>query len=115
MDKVIIVAFRGEPSCFQHALLNVLDMVDRGFDARLIIEGSATKNIKELHGSSERLAKLYQRVKDQSLIEAVCRACSAQMGALESAEEQGLYIDGGMSGHPSLGKYIADGYQVVVL
>ena len=44
MDKkVAIFAFNGETMCFAHALLNALDMKEKGYDIKLVIEGSATK------------------------------------------------------------------------
>jgi len=44
MDKeTAIFAFNGETMYFAHALLNVLDMKGKGYDVKLIIEGSATR------------------------------------------------------------------------
>ena len=34
--------------CFIHVLLNALDMGHKGYDAKIIIEGAATKLIPEL-------------------------------------------------------------------
>ncbi len=48
------------------------------------------------------------------IIDCVCKACSTQTGALESAEEQGLPICSEMSGHPSLSRYMEAGYEVIV-
>ena len=36
--KVAIFAFNGKPMCFVHALLNTLDMKEKGYDVKLIIE-----------------------------------------------------------------------------
>lgn len=41
--KLAIFAFNGETMCLAHALLNVLDMKEKGYDIKLIIEGCATK------------------------------------------------------------------------
>ena len=40
-EKVVLVAFQGEPMCFVHVLLNALDMHERGFDVKVVIEGAA--------------------------------------------------------------------------
>lgn len=85
--------------CFSHALLNVLYMKDRGFDAGLIIEGTATHQIKELTDSRKPFANLYQKVKSEGLIDGVCRACSAKTGSRQGAEE-GLRLLDDMSGLP---------------
>ena len=39
MRKVVLFAFREEPGCFAHAMLNALDMKLRGWDVKLVIEG----------------------------------------------------------------------------
>ena len=113
MKKVALVAFNGETMCFAHALLNALDMKEKGFDVRLVFEGSATKQIAELGEGGKPFAGLYARVREAGLITSVCKACSAKMGALEAAEKQGLPIKGEMSGHPPLADLMQEGYEIV--
>ena len=112
--KVAIFAFNGEPMCFAHAMLNSLDMLDKGYDIKLIIEGSATKQIKDLLDPKNPFAKLYSKVKGAGLIDCVCKACSTMTGSVKSAEEQGLPLCSEMSGHPSISRYMEDGYEVLV-
>jgi len=113
-NKVAIFAFNGETMFFVHALLNALDMKEKGYDIKLIIEGSATKQIIELAEPDKPFAKIYGKVKEAGLIDCVCQACSAQTGSLESAKEQGLPLCKEMSGHPSIARYIDAGYQFLV-
>ena len=112
--KVAIFAFNGEPMCFAHTLLNTLDLKNKEYDVKLIIEGTATKQVKELADSKKPFANLYAAVKKAGIIDCVCKACSTQTGALKSAEEQELPICGEMSGHPSLSRYMEEGYEVIV-
>ena len=114
-EKVVLVAFNGEAMCFAHVLLNALDMKERGLDVKVVIEGAATKMIASLSDPNQPFAELYERVKAANLIDCVCNACAAKMGALAAAESQGLPICGEMSGHPSLARYIQEGYRVITL
>ncbi len=114
MDKrVALVAFNGEAMCFVHVLLNALDMKAKGYDIRVVIEGSATKQINELNDEAVPFGKLYQQFRDAGLIDCVCEACAAKMGALASAKTQGLRLGNDMNGHPSLARYMDQGYQVM--
>ena len=113
--KVAIFAFNGEPMCFTHALLYAEEMHTKGHDVKLIIEGSATKLIKELADPEKPFHGLYEKVKGLGVIDCVCQACSKKMGAYEAAVEQGLPICGEMRGHPSLLKYVEAGYEAVAL
>ncbi|MBN2057166.1 cytoplasmic protein [bacterium] len=114
MKKVALFAFNGEPMCFIHVLLNALDMHERGYEVKLVIEGSATRQIPLLNEPGAQFGALYRKVRAAGLIDCVCHACAARMEALDSAREQGLAICAEMSGHPGLGRYLDDGYEIVV-
>lgn len=114
-EKIAILAFQGEMMCFVHALLYAEEMKEKGHDVKLIIEGSATKLIKELADPVVPFGKLFKQVKELGLIDCVCQACSKKMGGYDSALEQGLKICGEMKGHPSLLWYVMDGYKVLAL
>ena len=113
MQKIAIFAFNGDPMCFAHVLLNGLDMKAKGFDVKLIIEGMATKQILELSDPGKPFANLFQKVKEEELIDCVCKACAAKTGALNSAMEQKLPLCDEMSGHPSMSKYLEAGYKII--
>jgi hypothetical protein len=112
-EKIALVAFNGEPMCFVHVLLNALDMHERGYDVKVIIEGSATRTANTLDGPAGQYGQFYAQVKELGLIDCVCKACSAKMEALPGIEEQGLPLCGEMVGHPSLARYIEKGYTIV--
>ena len=38
MKKVVIFAFKGNPLCFVHVLLNAKDMSEKGIEAKIVIE-----------------------------------------------------------------------------
>lgn len=114
MRKIAVFAFNGEEMCFIHALMNTLDMKKKGYDVKLIIEGSATKLIKEAEGENRPFANLYTKAKDAGLIDCVCRACASKMESLESAKNQDLQLCDEMFGHPSMSRYMDAGYEVIV-
>ncbi len=53
--KVALFAFNGDPMCFAHVLLNALDLKERGFDVKVVIEGTATTQVAELSDESKPL------------------------------------------------------------
>lgn len=113
MAKIVLIAFNGDPVCFVHVLLNALDMHSKGYDAKIVLEGAATKLVPELSRDGHPLSDLYRSVKDKRLFDVVCRACASKMGVLASVEEEGLRLEGSMSGHPSISEYIEAGYDVI--
>lgn len=112
MEKIVIFAFNGNPMCFVHVLLNALDMDSKGFDAKIVIEGEAVKLIKEMEESKN---PLYLKAKDKKIIDCICKGCSATLGVLEYNLTVGIPVTGDMKGHPSMEKYISEGYKVITL
>jgi len=115
MKKIAIFTFNGELMCFAHGLFNALDMNEKGYDVKLIIEGSSTKLIKELNEESNMFHKFYQDVKEKNLIDGICKACANKMGTLEEAKSQELTLLGELYGHPSMANYIDEGYEIITL
>jgi len=113
MKKVALFAFNGEIMCFVHAMLNAIDLYENGYTARLIIEGTATKQIVSLMDERAPSANLYKKVKELNLIDCVCKACASKMGSLNAAIEQQLPLCDEMSGHPSIRRYKKEGYEVI--
>ncbi len=114
VKKIVLVAFQGELLCFAHVLINALDMKGRGYEAKVVIDGEATGLIGDFLDRKNSYAQLFQRVKTEGMIDCVCEACSAKMGTVGIARAQKLQLCGEMSGHPSLAKYIEEGYQILI-
>jgi hypothetical protein len=114
VKKVALFAFNGDPLCFVHVLLNTLEMNARGYDAKIVFEGAATKLVPELAREQNPLHSLYRQVKEQGLIDAVCRACSTKMGVLADVEREGLPLADEMAGHPSMARYLLDGHDILI-
>mgnify|MGYP006285516559 CR=1 FL=1 len=112
--RVALFAFNGEQMCFVHVLLNGLDMVKRGYDVKLVIEGSACKQVEEMNDPENAFHSLYEQVKDAGLVDCVCKACSNKMGSMDSAVEQGFDLCDELKGHPSVARYMEEGYEIVV-
>jgi hypothetical protein len=116
-EKIAIFLLAGPeaPCRLVHTLIWALDVVGRGGEARIVLEGAAPGWLPELGDPGHAQHRLYQKVKQQGLIDAVCRACAIQTQALEAATEQGLRLVSDASGHVSLMPYVEAGYRIVTL
>jgi len=115
MRKIAIFAFKGNPICFIHVLLNALDLHDKGEDVKITLEGEATGLLIDLRKPEHPSHKLYSKVKDLALIDAVCRACAVKMGVLQAVEEEGLTVADDMSGHAGMAPYLEQEYEIITL
>lgn len=112
MKKVAFFVFRAEGMCFNHILLYAKELHEKGNDAKIILEGPATTVIKE---REEQGDKLFKEVRDLGLIDGVCRICSKAMGVLEYNEKSGIALLDELKGHPSMERYMDDGYDIITL
>jgi hypothetical protein len=113
MKKIALFVFNGDPMCFIHVLLNALDMKERGYEGKVVIEGAATELLPELAKENNPMHKLWEKVKAAGLVDGVCKACSNKMGTFEAAKDQGLTFLDEMTGHPSMARYRDDGFEIV--
>jgi len=113
MKKIALFVFNGDPICFIHVLLNALDMKEKEYEAKIIIEGAATKLLPELADEKNPLHNLWEKVKSAGLVDGVCKACSNKMGTLEAAKAQDLQLLDEMTGHPGMARYRRDGFEIV--
>lgn len=113
MKKVMLFAFNGDFMCFIHLLLNALDMKEKGYEVKIVIEGSATKLIPELAKEGNPMSVLYEKAKTLHLFEGACKACSNKMGTRQAAQKEGLTLLDDMSGHPGMAQYMERGYEIL--
>ena len=113
MKKMALFVFNGDPMCFIHVLLNALDMDEKGYEAKIIVEGAATKLIPELAKPENQLHGLWEKAIAAGLVEGVCRACAGKMETLEAAEKAGLPILADIAGHPAMSRYRDSGFEII--
>jgi hypothetical protein len=113
MRKYALFVFNGDPMCFIHVLLNSLDMNAKGDEAKIILEGQAVKLVPDLVKPGNPLQTLWKKNVEAGFVDGVCKACSAKLGTLEAAKEQGLRLLDDMSGHPGMAGYRNRGYEIV--
>ena len=111
--KVAVFAFRGDPLCFIHVLLNGIDLHERGLEGLIIIEGDAVTLVPEMAKQGHLLFTLYQKAKAMGILHGVCRVCSIKLKVDKEVEKEGLPLIGDMSGHPSMGAFIEKGYEII--
>lgn len=110
MKKILFYGMTGEKMCFQHILLNALDLAAAGAEVKIIFEGASVKLASLFEGEKN---PLYKKAKEMGLIAGICLACSKVMGVYDQNRETGLPLLDEMSGHAGMKQYIENGYSVI--
>lgn len=113
--KVAIFTFCESPGCFVHMLLNAMDMKLRGWDVKIVIEGDSTRLVSLLRNETKQGAAEWRKALQMGLIDCVCKVCAVRNSTLPAVIEQGLRTCDEMDGHPSMARYIEEGYEVITL
>ena len=87
MKKYLFYAMEGKKMCFQHVLMNALDLKAAGHEVKIVFEGEAVKLPPVL---AEEGNALYKRALDGGLIAGVCYACAHMLGVKEEIEALSL-------------------------
>jgi hypothetical protein len=112
--KKAIVYFYNDPddtSRLFHHYIYILDMVERGWDTKVVFEGPSVKIPGIMSDENHQLHKLYTDIKPH--IDAVCLGCSKMMKVEEEVKAEGLPLVGDLKGHVGLPKYLEEGYDLV--
>ncbi len=96
--------------CFQHILMNAMDLHSAGEEVKIIFEGASVKLVPLFE---EEKNPLYIKAKDAGLIAGICLACSKVLGVYEHNKKSGLVMLDDMLGHAGMKSYIQDGYKVI--
>lgn len=112
---VVLLAGPDKPCRLVHAIVFARDIVARGGQASIILEGEAPAWLHALPDPKHSLHGLYSAAKEEGLLDVVCRACALQAGVVEVAEREGFNLVHDAAGHVSLVPYIEAGFRIVTL
>lgn len=113
MKKIVLVTYNPEMMCFVHVLLYALDFDEKGYVVKIVIEGGAVQLVSAFSAPDAPFKALYEKVRNRGLIDCVCQACSAKLGSIDDARAQNLPVGGDLMGHPSVERYLDQGYQII--
>lgn len=99
-----------------HALLYTQELKQGGYDTVLIFDGAGTTWAEAFRDTSNRLHGRYEELKALGVTEEICDYCAGAFKVKESLPERaGAALVKEFGGHPSLKKWIDQGYQLIVL
>ena len=96
--------------CFQHVLMNALDLHNAGFEVKIIFEGASVKLPAILKDENN---PLFGKALEAGLVAGICFACSKVLGVFEANLALGLPMLDDMYGHAVMKPYLLDGFEVV--
>jgi hypothetical protein len=98
-----------------HALLYSKELKEGGYDVALIFDGAGTGWAEKMQDPANKLNSLFVSLKSAGVTEVVCDFCAGAFKVKDKIKGSGLPLVAEYQGHPSLKKWIDQGYQVIVL
>ncbi|MBI3074336.1 MAG: DsrE family protein [Deltaproteobacteria bacterium] len=99
-----------------HALLYAKELKTAGHAVTLVFDGAGTGWAKLMREPKNHLHGKYKELMGLGVVEVICDFCAGAFKVRDDLKQApGVKLDGEVEGHPSLTKWVAQGYQVIVL
>ena len=100
-----------------HALLYATELRDKGYKVVLIFDGAGTQWAEEFSNpdSDSKILPHYKAFAKTGIEEIVCDYCAGAYRVKEKLQEREEPLESGYKGHPSIAKWVDQGYQLIVL
>ena len=98
-----------------HAMLYAKELKEKGHPVVLIFDGAGTEWAEALEHPDNKLHPIYEQLKQSGITEIVCDFCSTAFKVKPALEKVGAHFDNAYNGHPSIAKWVNQGYQLLVL
>ena len=100
-----------------HALLYSKELKEHGHDVLLVFDGAGTEWVEEWTNSKSesKLKPMYEELRKAGITQVICDFCANAFQVKENLKTQGQTLTSEYQGHPSIAKWVDQGYQLVVL
>lgn len=99
-----------------HALLYAKELKEGGYPVTLVFDGAGTGWAQALRDPKHKLHAKYQELKKLGVVEEICDFCAGAFKVKEGLKQMSdATLVGEFEGHPSLRKWVDQGYRIVVL
>lgn len=98
-----------------HALLYATELKEAGYEVALVFDGAGTEWAKALLDPENKLRPAYEKLEKLGVTQIICDFCSRVFHVQEDLEKGKVPLVAEFVGHPSLVKWIKQGYIPIVL
>lgn len=99
-----------------HALLYAKELKEGGYPVTLIFDGAGTGWAQSMRDPKSELHGKYAELKKLGVVEEICDFCAGAFKVKDGLKQMSdATLVGEFEGHPSLKKWVDQGYQVIVL
>ncbi len=118
--KLLFLLFTGEQCRINHAFMYAIDLHKKGYDVKIIIEGSATQCLGRL-AEGGKFPELFREAHDLGLIAGACKTASGgcstsdkNRNVADIAAERRVKMLSDMNGHAGIESFVKEGYEALV-
>lgn len=116
-EKFVMVVQAGPQELAKalHALLYGQELHEAGYPVQIMFDGAGTTWVKEFEDPENKYHDVYKHAQKLGIVAGACEYCANAFGVAEQVKGAGVSLIGEVGGHPSLVKYIKEGYTPIVL
>lgn len=120
--KLLFVVFSDDACRQNHALMYAIDLHEKGYLVKVILEGAATKIIGAMESSESRTGALLRQARDAGLVAGACGRASSGCASddptrkvADLARASGIDLLADLHGHAGIEPFLREGYELVAI
>lgn len=98
-----------------HALLYAKELKESGAEVVLIFDGAGSTWAEKLQDPQHKLHPLFADLEKDGVIQIVCDFCSGAFKVKDKIKDPQFILTSEYQGHPSVAKWVKQGYQLIIL
>lgn len=100
-----------------HAFLYAKELKEHGHEVVLIFDGAGTEWAEALSNpeNQSKLKPMYEQLQQAGIVEVVCDFCAGAFAVKERLAQRQVPMTAEYAGHPSIAKWVDQGYALIVL
>jgi len=100
-----------------HALLYSKELKEHGYDVVLVFDGAGTQWVDKWTNAAEddKYVKSYNELIELGIVQVICDYCAAAFKVKDSLQKKKMSLSDEYQGHPSVAKWVDEGYTLIIL
>jgi predicted peroxiredoxin len=122
MQRKLLFVLFAEDVCRQlHTFMYALDLHRKGYQAKVIVEGMATRLLADLEKAPPRLQKAVAEAKAAGLIAGACLQASTGCGSpedrdvVDAIKARGVAFLSDLDNHAGIEPFLREGFEVIAI
>jgi hypothetical protein len=112
---IFVHADKGQLARIVHGFWYAEQLKARNYDVEVIFDGAGTQGLASLLEPGHKYGGLVTKALQSGVLKGACPYCARAFQVTEALSQAKIPLIDDHSGHPDLGRYVEEGYEIITL